>query len=57
MIEAAFRRTPAARRGWEAMTVTQRRGHLMGVFYYQSPEARERRVEKMVEEALRVAKG
>ncbi|WP_158791575.1 YdeI/OmpD-associated family protein [Granulicella sp. L60] len=57
VIEAAFRRVPAARRGWEAMTVTQRRGHLMGVFYYQSPEARERRVEKMVEEALRVAKG
>jgi uncharacterized protein YdeI (YjbR/CyaY-like superfamily) len=56
VIEAAFRRVPAARRGWEAMTVTQRRGHLMGVFYYQSPEARERRVEKLVEEALRVGR-
>ena len=55
VIEVAFRRNPAARRGWEAMTVTQRRGILLAVFYYQSPEARERRVKKLVEECLRVA--
>ena len=57
VLEVAFRRVPAARKGWEAMTETQRRGHLMGVFYYQSPEAREKRVGKLVEDCLRVARG
>ena len=55
ILDVAFRRTPAARKGWEAMTLTQRRGHLLGVFYYQSPEAREKRVRKLVEDALRMA--
>lgn len=50
----AFRNRPAARKGWDAMTLTQRRRHLMGVFYYQSPEAREKRVAKVVEDALRM---
>lgn len=56
VIEVAFRRTPAARKGWEAMTKTQRRGHLLAVFYYQGPEAREKRVRKLVEDAVRVAR-
>lgn len=55
ILEVAFRQAPAARRGWEAMTLTQRRSHLLGVFYYQSPEAREKRVAKLVEDALRMA--
>jgi uncharacterized protein YdeI (YjbR/CyaY-like superfamily) len=55
ILEVAFRGTPAARKGWEAMTLTQRRGHLLGVFYYQSPEAREKRVRKLIEDALRMA--
>lgn len=54
IIQAAFRNRPAARKGWDAMTLTQRRRHLMGVFYYQSPEAREKRVAKVVEDALRI---
>jgi hypothetical protein len=37
------------------MTPTQRRGHLLAIFYYQSPEAREKRVAKLVEDALRMA--
>ena len=40
---------------WEAMTPVQRRNHLLGIFYYQSAEARERRAAKAVEEAARVA--
>lgn len=56
VLEVAFRRTPAARTGWEKMTVTQRRRHLLGIFYYQSPEAREKRVGKLVEDALRLAR-
>jgi uncharacterized protein YdeI (YjbR/CyaY-like superfamily) len=55
VIEVAFRRTPAARKGWDAMTTTQRRNSLLAVFYYQSPEAREKRVRKLVEECLKVA--
>lgn len=54
VLEAAFLRVPAARKGWEKMTLTQRRGHLLGVFHYKSPEARQRRVDKVVEAALHV---
>jgi hypothetical protein len=53
---AAFLRQPLARAGWEAMTPVQRRGHLLGIFHYQTVESRERRAGKAVEEALRVAK-
>jgi uncharacterized protein YdeI (YjbR/CyaY-like superfamily) len=55
ILEVAFGRNPKARKGWEVMTVTQRRGHLLGVFYYQSPEAREKRVGKLVEDCLKMA--
>lgn len=56
VLRAAFERQPLARAGWEAMTAVQRRGHLLGIFYYASGEARERRVMKAVDEALRAAK-
>lgn len=56
ILQLAFQRYPQARAGWEAMTAIQRRGHLLGIFYYQSPDSREKRVGKAVEEALRVAK-
>lgn len=55
ILDVAFRRNPSAREGWEAMTEVQRRGHLLGVFHYQSPEAREKRAGKVVEDCLRVA--
>ncbi len=48
VVEAAFRARPKARAGWEKMTLTQRRGELMGVFYYRTPETQQRRVEKLV---------
>ncbi len=53
---AAFRRQPLARDGWKAMTALQRRGHLLGIFHYQTVESREKRAAKAVEEALRVAR-
>jgi uncharacterized protein YdeI (YjbR/CyaY-like superfamily) len=56
ILKAAFARQPLAEAGWKAMTLAQRRGHLMGVFYYQSAEGRENRAAKAVEEALRVAR-
>jgi uncharacterized protein YdeI (YjbR/CyaY-like superfamily) len=56
ILRAAFLRDPRARAGWNAMTPTQRRSHLLGIFYYQTAEARERRATKAIEEALRVFK-
>jgi uncharacterized protein YdeI (YjbR/CyaY-like superfamily) len=56
ILEAAFHRHPRARDGWKAMTPIQRRGHLMGIFYYQSPESRQKRAQKAIEDALRAAK-
>jgi hypothetical protein len=47
VVEAAFRKRPKARVGWEKMTPLQRRGELMAVFHYQTPEAREKRVGKL----------
>ncbi len=55
ILQVAFRQFPKAHQGWLAMTPVQRRGHLLGIFYYQSPEARGRRAQKAVEEALRIA--
>src|ERR1035438_8783513 len=55
ILHAAFLREPQARKGWGAMTPVQRRSHLLGIYGYQSVEARERRAAKAVEEALRVA--
>jgi uncharacterized protein YdeI (YjbR/CyaY-like superfamily) len=54
ILEALFQRHPKARAGWRAMTPVQRRGHLLGIFYYQSPESRQKRAQKAIEEALRV---
>jgi uncharacterized protein YdeI (YjbR/CyaY-like superfamily) len=56
VIELAFRLRPKARAGWGRMTLTQRRGELLAVFYYQTPEARMTRVEKLCEMAERHAK-
>ncbi len=55
IVARAFRSRPKAKVGWERMTRTQRRSELMAVFYYQTPEARERRVQKLVEAAERRA--
>jgi len=53
VVARALRSRPKAKVGWERMTPTQRRSELMAVFYYQTPEARERRVQKLVEAAER----
>lgn len=51
ILKAAFARNGRARAGWEKMTPAQRRRNLLAIFYYQSPDARARRVQKIVEEA------
>lgn len=56
VMEAAFRLRPKARAGWARMTATQRRNGLMAVFYYRTPDAQLRRVQKLCDEAERHAK-
>jgi hypothetical protein len=55
VLAAAFRKRPKAKAGWMKMTETQRRMNLLAIFYYQSPEAREKRVEKLCDEAEKKA--
>ena len=56
VLRAAFLRQPLAGDGWLALTPAQRRGHLLGIFYYETADARERRAAKAVEDALRAAR-
>jgi uncharacterized protein YdeI (YjbR/CyaY-like superfamily) len=51
ILQVAFSRDPRARQGWDQMSPTNRRRHLLGIFGYRSPEARARRVAKAVAEA------
>jgi len=55
ILQVAFARNPQAREGWEQMSPIQRRGQLLAIFYYRSPEARARRVEKVLREAAAAA--
>lgn len=55
ILEAAFQRIPDAREGWLAMTPIQRRNHLLSIFYYRSPESRQKRARQAIADALRIA--
>jgi uncharacterized protein YdeI (YjbR/CyaY-like superfamily) len=55
ILRAAFARNPRAYEGWKRMSLVRRRGHLFGIFYYRSPEARARRVAKAVQDAYELA--
>jgi uncharacterized protein YdeI (YjbR/CyaY-like superfamily) len=54
-IRAMLDSVPHARRGWDLLTPIQRRQHLMGFFHYRMPEARQRRFEKAINDAVRAA--
>lgn len=56
VLRAIFQRQPQARAAWLALTPTQRRNHLLGIFYYETADARQRRAAKAVEEALKAAR-
>jgi uncharacterized protein YdeI (YjbR/CyaY-like superfamily) len=56
ILRALFQRQPGSRDAWFALTPAQRRNHLLGIFYYESAEARERRASKAIDDALRSAK-
>jgi uncharacterized protein YdeI (YjbR/CyaY-like superfamily) len=55
LLQIEFAREPRARAGWERMSPSRRRGELMAIFYYQSPEARARRIAKTIEAAVACA--
>jgi uncharacterized protein YdeI (YjbR/CyaY-like superfamily) len=51
-LKLAFSRDPRALEGWNLMSLSQRRGQLLAIFYYRSPDARARRIDKVVEDAI-----
>ncbi len=55
ILQIAFARHPRAREGWDGMSDSRRRGHLFGIFYYRTPDAQGRRVDKMLEDATMLA--
>ena len=55
VLQVAFARHPHAREGWDAMSLSRRRGHLFGIFYYRTPDGRARRIDKMLDDARAVA--
>ncbi|HMD38989.1 MAG TPA: YdeI/OmpD-associated family protein [Candidatus Acidoferrum sp.] len=54
-LKLAFTRDPRAFEGWNLMSRSHRRGLLIAIFYYRSPDSRARRIEKVVEEAIALA--
>jgi uncharacterized protein YdeI (YjbR/CyaY-like superfamily) len=52
ILKLAFARDPRAYKGWQSMTPLRRRGWLLSIFYCRTPESRDRRISKMLEEAL-----
>jgi uncharacterized protein YdeI (YjbR/CyaY-like superfamily) len=55
VLKLAFARDPRALTGWQRMSPTHRRGHLLAIFYYRNPDSRDRRISKMLEDALAFA--
>jgi len=55
VLQVAFARHPRAREGWDEMSTSRRRGHLFGIFYYRTPDAQARRIDKMLDDAIAIA--
>jgi uncharacterized protein YdeI (YjbR/CyaY-like superfamily) len=51
MLQLALARNPLAHEGWQQMSQARRRSHLLGIFYYRTPEGRTNRMNKMLEDA------
>ncbi len=52
-LRTAFARDGRAYEGWKRMSPAHRRRHLLGIFYYRTPEARDRRVARALDDARR----
>ena len=55
ILQLAFARNPRALEGWEQMSAVRRRGQLLAIFYYRTPESRARRLSKVIEESAALA--
>ncbi len=55
ILQLAFARHPRAREGWDGMSASRRRMHLFGIFYYRTPDAQARRIDKMLDDATALA--
>ncbi len=55
LLRLAFARNPLAAEGWGQMSLARRRSHLLGIFYYRTPEGRENRIGKMLDDAVALA--
>jgi uncharacterized protein YdeI (YjbR/CyaY-like superfamily) len=55
ILQVAFARHRRAREGWDGMSASRRRGHLFGIFYYRTPDAQARRIDKMLDDANALA--
>jgi uncharacterized protein YdeI (YjbR/CyaY-like superfamily) len=55
VLQIAFARHPRAREGWDVMSPSRRRMHLFAIFYYRTPDARARRIDKMLDDATALA--
>jgi uncharacterized protein YdeI (YjbR/CyaY-like superfamily) len=56
VLQLAFARNAQAFVGWKGMSALHRRRYLFGIFYYRTPEAQARRIEKTLQEASAAAK-
>ncbi len=56
LIELAFRNNPLARTKWEQASPRLRRGNLLAIFSYRTPESRARRLAKCIENLLGTGK-
>lgn len=55
ILQRAFAHHPRAREGWDGMSASRRHGHLFGIFYYRTPDAQARRIDKMLDDATALA--
>ena len=55
VIRQVMAREPLAAKGWERMSRSHRRMHLLGIFYYRTWDSRMRRIEKAVAEMVEYA--
>jgi uncharacterized protein YdeI (YjbR/CyaY-like superfamily) len=55
ILRLAFARRPRAGEDWDSMSAAQRRGHLFAIYYYRTPDAQARRIDKVLDDATAVA--
>jgi uncharacterized protein YdeI (YjbR/CyaY-like superfamily) len=55
VLQAEFAHNPVARKGWELLPISHKRGHLWGIYYYKPGEARDRRIAKAIEAMVEYA--